>query len=626
MLQSMRKGTQSWAFKGLLALLVASFAVWGVGDVFRGGVTSTVATVGDVEISDIEFSNAFQRTLQGASQGLGRQLDAETGRELGLVEATLADIVARTLLDIAARDMGLARSDRDIAEQIRRDPVFRNVTGVFDPAIFRQALATNGFSEEAFIHSLRRDAIRGQLIDAVAAGSAAPTALVDRLFSYRAERRVAKVLVVASESITTIDSPDEAALAAFHEENAERFTAPEYRRITYVTLRPDDLVAEIRVDNTEIEEAYEDRLDEFVVAERRTVEQLLYDSRERAEEAHALLGEGATFADTAAQTDSLNADNVSLGEVTHARLPIDAADAVFALARGGHSQPLQSPFGWHVFRVTDVAQGGTRGLDEVRDELARDIALGRAEEALFDLTTRIEDEFAGGASLSEAAARLDLELKRIAAVDARGQGADGKPMPDLPVSVEFVRAVFETAPGEEPVLRESSDGTYFMIEVEAVTPPALRPLSDIRDEVHLHWTAARKDDAAREVAKAILERLKLGEDFAAVAESHGLSVQTTEPQTRNAPDRERQVSRELLAELFALRVGEAAMAATPGRDGYGIARLTEIQAASPSDENRERFAAALSEAVARDVLAQYRASLEVDLGVDINRVALDSLF
>ena len=128
-----------------------------------------------------------------------------------------------------------------------------------------------------------------------------------------------------------------------------------------------------------------------------------------------------------------------------------------------------------------------------------------------------------------------------------------------------------------------------MIEVEAVTPPALRPLSDIRDEVHLHWTAARKDDAAREVAKAILERLKLGEDFAAVAESHGLSVQTTEPQTRNAPDRERQVSRELLAELFALRVGEAAMAATPGRDGYGIARLTEIQAASPSDENRERL-------------------------------------
>ena len=64
----------------------------------------------------------------------------------------------------------------------------------------------------------------------------------------------------------------------------------------------------------------------------------------------------------------------------------------------------------------------------------------------------------------------------VMVVDARGQGADGKPMPDLPVSVEFVRAVFETAPGEEPVLRESSDGTYFMIEVEAVTPPALRPL------------------------------------------------------------------------------------------------------------------------------------------------------
>ncbi|HSK39177.1 MAG TPA: SurA N-terminal domain-containing protein, partial [Arenibaculum sp.] len=51
MLQALRSKVGSWVVKILFVLLIASFGVWGVGDVFRGQVSTTVAEVGDAEIS-----------------------------------------------------------------------------------------------------------------------------------------------------------------------------------------------------------------------------------------------------------------------------------------------------------------------------------------------------------------------------------------------------------------------------------------------------------------------------------------------------------------------------------------------------------------------------------------------
>src|SRR5687768_16803235 len=100
MLQALRSTVGSWVVKILFVLLILSFAVWGIGDIFRGNTSTTVAEVGDVKISTSELDNAFRQEVNRLRQMMGGQIDAEQARALGLVEQSLQQLVQSTLLGL----------------------------------------------------------------------------------------------------------------------------------------------------------------------------------------------------------------------------------------------------------------------------------------------------------------------------------------------------------------------------------------------------------------------------------------------------------------------------------------------------------------------------------------------
>ena len=152
----------------------------------------------------------------------------------------------------------------------------------------------------------------------------------------------------------------------------------------------------------------------------------------------------------------------------------------------------------------------------MRDGLSREMKLERAKDVLFELANKVEDELAGGAGLEETTQRLALKLRTLEAIDVTGRDKAGQPIADLPAATEFLRAAFEADSGIETALTETDDGGYFILRVDRITPPSVRPLETVREEVAATWTARQRAETARTKAQQAAERIKDGAEMASL--------------------------------------------------------------------------------------------------------------
>ena len=627
MLDSLRKGAGTWLVKGFLLLLVASFAVWGIGDIFRGRTDTALVSVGDVKIQPQEFTDAYNREMRRMSQAIGQPLDREQARAFGLVERTLQQVVTQTLYDTEAAELGLIASQEMILEQIRENPAFQNEFNQFDRFRFEQLLRENGFSEASFIAANQRDLTRGQLFEAVAGGAQPPRPLVEFFYKRQNEKRVVELATVPNAAFTDVGEPDQAALETHHAEHAASFTAPEYRALSFVTLRSDDLLDEVRVSDDEVADSYQDRLAELTVPETRQVEQILFDTEDAARKAAERLEAGEDFYEVAQDAAGQDKAAVRLGEQRRADLLPEAADIVFALPEGEASAPVQTPFGWHVFRVTAITPGHVPTLEEAEAKLTEELKQRHAAEAMFDMANRLDDALGGGASLEEVAKQFKLRFVQLGAVDPEGENALGEPIEALPDSAEFLRVAFSMEKGEDLLLREFEEGGYYILRVDDVTSPAVRPLEQVRDQVVEAWKAERRGERAEKRAQALAEEARQS-DLSAIAAEAGLAFVRTEPATRQQAASLPALSLDAAQAMFELKPGETATAPTRDGDGQLVLKLVEVTPADPAadPDGMAQLRRQLRASIADDLLAGFRDALERDVEIRVDESALNAMF
>src|SRR5262249_42648963 len=159
--------------------------------------------------------------------------------------------VGTTLLDVEAQRLHLVMPDSVIQDRIFREPSFKNDLGQFDRNRFETYLQQQQLSEGAFVQKYRTDLVRFQIYNAIVAGVAAPRTLVDLIYAYRAEKRVASTILVATNSITDVGTPDDKVLAEYLKQNGARFQSPEYRSVTLVRMAPGDVAGDVTVGEDE---------------------------------------------------------------------------------------------------------------------------------------------------------------------------------------------------------------------------------------------------------------------------------------------------------------------------------------------------------------------------------------
>jgi peptidyl-prolyl cis-trans isomerase D len=625
MLRGIHTATRNWLGRVItgviLGLIAISFAVWGIGDIFRGFGQSTVAKIGRTEITVEQFRQLYTDRQQQLIRQFGRALNAEQLRALGLHRQLLAQLVAETALDEEARNLRLAASDALVAERIRTDPNFRGFNGQFDQTRFQALIRQAGYTEQRYVAEQRKLIVRRQIAGALSDGLQAPATAVQVQHRYRNEERTVQYVLLDAKQAGEIETPAPDVLTKYFDERKATFRAPEYRKIEIVSLTPSEIAAWTQISDDELKKAYEERRASFATPERRELQQIVFPNAEDAKAAVEQLAKGATFEQLAAER-KISEKDLNLGLLAKsAILDTAVADAAFALPAGGVSAPVEGRFGWSLVRVTKIEPGKERPFADVAAELKKELALERARAQMTALHDKFEDERGAGATLADIAKKLNLPTRVIEAVDRAGRTPDGVTVSGLPKGVDLVSSAFSADVGSENDALSVPGGGYVWYEVLDITPSRERPLEEVKDRVAERW---RQDQvAARLRAKAteLLDKLKAGGNETALPAD--LKWQTASGLKRDKTAEG--VPARALGEIFSLPKGGVGSSEGDNAAQWVVFRLTDITV--PPLEMQSADARQLQDtlrtAYAEDIIAQYVGKLQTEFGATINEAALN---
>lgn len=623
MLNLLRRGVKTWVAKVLFGLLVVSFAIWGIGDVFGSSLGSSVATVGNQKITAERYANAVNREIRVQSQRFGAPLDMEAARAFGIDQQVLARMAQEAVLDQAMEDLGVSAPDSAVSNLITEDQSFRNQAGEFDTETYRYLLAQNGMSPEQYEELTRRSLARSELARALSGGGAAPSGVVDAIYDYQTETiTIEYVTLTGAAHAGEIADPTDAELAEYHIANEANFMAPETRTAVYLHLDLDTLGATYEPAEEELRDLYDLRSATYDLPETRVLYQIVFGAEEEARAAKARIDAGeATFDDILNERGESRADT-SLGEVTAGEIPTAAGDAAFALEAEGVAGPVDTGFGAALVDVAAITPAEVVPFEDARAELAIDLQREAALDLAPEIAGEMDDLRAAGSTLEEVASEMGLTLQTASDVAQDGDGATG-----FAADPAFLTELFAAEEGEERDIVETPEGAFFVIRLDEVKPSAVRPLADVRDIAEAGWRVEQIRTTLEAKAEAMQARLDAGEPMSAIAAELEVDVQTEGPKTR-LEGWEAIAGREIEA-LFLDGVGATAFGRAPtGFDQVALARVTAAEAGPESDENialREQLRIQMGAMAGDDALTLYLTAKQAEVGVSVNQQLIDSV-
>jgi len=627
MLQAIRSKAGSLVVKILFAMLILSFGVWGIGDIFRSRSAreSAVAKVGSVEIPGDFLVKRMRAQLEQMRGLLGGNVDLATAKQMGLVNGMLDRLVNASLLDQEHQQLHLGVADQVVSGVILGEKSFQQ-NGKFDRARYNAVLTQNNLTEDRYAAMLRQDIARTQLTRSLVEGAAAPEAVADLLYRVRNEKRVADTVFLPVDQVKDLAAPTEPQLARFHDDHPELFRAPEYRGITLLVMQASDLVAGITVPEQKLQDEYQARIAEFQESEKRNLEQILLSDEAKAKEAFQQVTAGKDFAEVAKKIANQDAEAIKLGWTRRedmAEMP-KLAEAAFGLKVGEVSQPVQGPLGWHVIKVTGIEPGHVKSFDEAKDSLQASIAKDMAAEELYKFSNQVEDALAGGSTLEQVAEKFKLEAQKIPSLDATGKNAKGERI-DLPAAAEVLRTAFATGSGETTRLNEAKSGEYFVLRVDEIVPSVIKPLAEAKDKAKELYLADERKAATERRAKELADAVSPAKGLAALAQAKHLTVTTTAklPRTGTPPA---DLPPSLVPKLFEMKPGEATVLSA--EKGEYVVALKEIVAADPVADKGglAQIAAQYRSGIETGFAAAYNNALRAHFPVEVNQKNLDNLF
>lgn len=594
----------------IMSLLVVGLLGFGTGGL--SGNIRNIGTVGEKPISVLRYQRALSEQLQAFGAQVGSPIGFQQAQALGLDQAVLAQLVTRRTLDNEASALGISVGDSRVRDELLRVPAFQGLSGDFDREAYRFALSQSGLSEAEYETSIREDIARTLLQGAVVGGVPAPQTYAEALSQFVGEARAITYATLTADDLKApLAGATEADLQAYYEAHPEEFTQPEERDITYAWLIPDMLQDNIEIDEQALRDLYQERINDFMVPERRLVERLVFVDTAAAEAAKATLSDTVDFDQLVAER-GLELSDVDLGDVSRDDLGANA-DAIFVAAAGDVVGPLDTTLGPALFRMNAVLAAEEVTFEDAQDDLRVELAAARARRVIDDSRDKINDLLAGGAKLEDLAEQTDMELGAIAwSVDTQD---------DIAAYVEFRAAAEAVKEGDYPTLMDLPDGGIFAIRLDGITAPAIRPIAEVMDDVKAGWKAQTEQTAllaqAAETAKEILPLTAF--DTVGLTEMKEPAL-TRRGYVEGTPPG-------FLTDVFAMTTGEVKVI-----DNGASVLLVRLDSVTPPDENdaqtaaeKEAAAQAAAAGISQDIFEAFAASVQARTDVNINQAALNAV-
>ena len=621
MLESLKKWASGWVAFVLIALLILSFAVWGIADyITGGGGGGALATVGGKQITPSEFQRAFGNELNTISRQAGRRITYEQARAVGLDTRVLSQLIGSTAVEEHAEQLNLALSDATVAAGLQRDPNFQSA-GSFDRNRVDYIRRELGVTEKGFIELRRQDELRNQITTALMRATIVPDDMVTSLAKWRGETRIVSYFRIDADKLVKLHEPTDEDLKKTYEANKRRYVTEPRRDLAVLQLALADLQKKAKLSDEELRQAYERTKETYSEPEQRHIEQISFKDKAGADKALAEIKGGKDFLEVAKAKGAAEND-VKLGLKSKSAL-IDKkiANAAFTLAKDAVSDVVEGDFTTALIRVTEIIPGKQPSFEDVKEKVTQALASDWARAQVRDYYSRIDDGRGEGKPLKEIAEDLDLPFFDLKSVTRGNVGSDNKPALTLPDANAIIGAGFRGEIGLESEPVQLADGGYAWVDVMQTTDSKQQPFEEVKNEVKTLWNDNKRREALSELATKLAERLRAGEDFAKVAQEAGGSVQTTAAVGRSTiPDG---LTQSAMTQSFALRNGEIGHAETADGKSRTVFRLIEVKEAPESGEElKTRLRNEILQQLRTDSLAAYVAALQSRYGVNINQYQL----
>ncbi len=506
MLQSIRDRSRSWGAKIIIGAVVVTMALFGV-----ESLVGLLGNSGD-EIAEVNGETITRQQLEMEVQRAIRSGQVPPEQERQLRNEMLNELIAVRLLTQYTDDGGMHLSENQLDELIVSLPEFQDQEGRFSQELFRNRLASAGYTPLSFRDQLRTDMKRQQLEQGMALSEFTLPSERETLGALQRQTRDFRYHALTVENLETLPEADEQAIQRYYEENSEAFRRPEQVRLEYVLLDRQQMAQDVEVE----EEALRERWNATSADADRRVSHIMltYGDERTREEAEAALQEvrerlsdGEAFEDLAAEVSE---DNVSaeqggdLGVISRGFFGEAFEDAAFSLDEGQVSDIVETDNGLHLIKVTELERPA---FEEVRDQLEREVALSRVSDQFNEQLQRLIDRSFAADDLQSVADEIGLTLQTsdwVSRNEAEGVLSEPGVMQQA-----FSDDVIEEGYNSEVI--ELDEDRRMVLRVADHRDASVLELDEVRDEVRSKVEARLRREALRELAAERVKQLRSGD-------------------------------------------------------------------------------------------------------------------
>lgn len=621
MLQIFRNASNTIIVKILFALIILSFAGWGLSGVFASSTSNqNLAKVGGQSITPQMLYGQFNKNFQQIQAQSGGKITKDQAIYGGLVTQSLDQLMSMSLLTQAAKRAHINVSEDVAVQKIKTMPVFLDENGKFDPKKLSQILIQNQIPEDAFAKSIQNDIALQMLLASVAPIIEPSKEHLNLAYWLSQETRSIDTFFLSKDTVKSPDDPGDDILQRFLESKSMSYKIPETRDLTYIKIQKKDLLKDIEIPESNLREVYNNNLDRYTIPEKRSINQIIFEDEERADSFLTQLSQGKSF-NEAAKTLNVKIANLTHLSKNDVMFP-NLREFIFSSKTGDVSRPLKTSLGWIIAKLENIEPAHIKMYEMVKDDLKNQALEGEMHSTIDTLSKNLDDQIAAGKNLEEISQAEKLSLYRIKNITKNGMILKDKTPVKSDLPKVLLDEAFKLNPSEESPLFEDENENIFLVRLDAKNDERLSHLDEIRPQVLDDWIAEEKRQILFQQAESIIKKAQDGTSYESLAQDAKSNLQHIDNIKRmDEKNTNKAVPDALYSELFHYGENEVFKTETP--KGFYITKISNIAISKqPNDADLKQFIPAVESELKNDVMSLYREALIQEIGMTRDDAAI----
>tara|TARA_R110000868_G_scaffold190862_1_gene434870 strand:+ start:168674 stop:170566 length:1893 start_codon:yes stop_codon:yes gene_type:complete len=616
MFKDIKSKTKSFLSKLFMTVFALSFLSWGANSYFMNTPKSIAMTINGEEVPVSELQKEYESRKTEAERQFGGKLSDEFLQTIQLGNRTVNNIITSKLTLAQAKELGFRASSKALENHIKNNPSFKDAEGKFNKEAYTRNVQSYGYSVRGYENLISAEMQKENLFDMFSTNFNNKKYL-ENLYNFQNEKISVRVLHVNKDAVPEVSAPTVSEIKSFYDENMHRFQTEETRDFNVLVLRASDLKDRVQISEAEALEIYNDNPESFASLEERQARHILVDSEEKAIELIDQLDKGADFAALAkanskdAFTKKVGGD---LGFFREADMVESFSDAAFSMEIGEISEPVKSPFGYHVIQLNAVKEAKLRTFEEVKLDIEAELRTEKSEDLFYDVLENVQDQIAGGSPLADIAKSSNLNLDSYAQVKQNSTS--------MTFSTDIMPVVYAL---EENIVSneveiDGQDAVTAFVEVTKITAPRALTIDEARARIVTELNEIALQKAMTQKAENLMVERQNTPSLEALAKKHNISnnVEVLSGIGRTGTSTPKWLKPQQVSLLFAMKAGEELNSVINTPEGVALVELISINADNATDEDLAYFQQKVSKDIQSDLFAQYMLQKRQEASIDLN--------